>query len=176
MVKARAHVAARHSQPRWMYNRASFHTELCSSTFQRRFYASGIEFFERAECFANRLDARLVFRGEVLRYTLRVVVEIIVEIETAVSRQLIKRIDLSLARLQSSADELLRKIVEFYPTRFQACHRQIVKLGVVQFAGILAIQPMELVGIKCCGTAPDVFEIENPDDLVDVHFLPVILW
>ena len=35
---------------------------------------------------------------------------------------------------------------------------------------------MEFVGIERGGAAPDVFQIKNPDDLVDIDFLAIIFW
>ena len=35
---------------------------------------------------------------------------------------------------------------------------------------------MEFVGIERRRATPDVFQIKNPDDLVDIDFLAVIFW
>ena len=104
-----------------------------------------------------------------------IVFQIVCEIEPAIRRQLIEGIDLSFARLQRVADVFLWKIIKLYIGRLQLRDRQIVKFRVVQFACIFTIQPMEFVGIESRRATPDVSEFENPDDLVDIDFLAVVL-
>src|SRR5262249_10943452 len=98
------------------------------------------------------------------------------EIERAISRQLVEGIDLAFAGFQRSTHVFLWKTLKLYSTRHQLCERQVVKFGVAQFARVFAVQPMEFVGIECRRAAPDVFQVKDPDDFVDIDFLPIILW
>ncbi len=52
-----------------------------------------------------------------LRCALRIVIKLVREVESAISWQLVERVDLSFARLQRSVDVLLGIIVHLHPAR-----------------------------------------------------------
>src|SRR5206468_6071242 len=109
-------------------------------------------------------------------YALRIVIEIVREIEPAVGRQLVERVYLAFAGLQRRAHIFFRKGLKLHTTRLQSRDSKIVKLGVAEFACVFAVQPVEFVGIERCRAASNVFQIENSDDFIEVDFLPVVLW
>ena len=53
------------------------------------------------------------------RCALRIVIKIISEVESAITRQLVERVDFSFARLQRGADVFLRIIIQLHPARLQ---------------------------------------------------------
>src|SRR5881394_4354621 len=108
--------------------------------------------------------------------SLGIAIEVVCEIESAISGQLIESVDLAFARFQCSTHVFLWKILKSHPARLQLGDRQIVKFGVAQFARVFTIQPMEFVGIERGRAASDIFQIKDPDDLVDIDLLAIIFW
>ena len=71
--------------------------------------------------------------------SIRIVFEIVCEIEPAIRRQFVEGIDLAFARLQRVADVFFRKIIKLYTARLQLRDRQIAKFGVAQFARVFTV-------------------------------------
>ncbi len=74
-----------------------------------------------------------------LRCALRIVIKIISEVESAISWQLVERIDLSFARLQRGAHVLLRIIIHLHPARLQPRDSQFVKFLIAELARVFAV-------------------------------------
>ena len=103
------------------------------------------------------MQSRFVFRDEMFRHAIRVVDDVVREVETAVRRQLIEGIDLAFAGFQRSADVILRKFFYCDARSFQRCDAEGMKFCVsLQLARIFAIQPMQFVGIERGVAAHDI--------------------
>ena len=109
MVETRAGVAAGDGKTRGMNQRADFHAKRCGRSFQSGFQIGCVEYFERSESVTHRGEPRFVFRHEMFRDSFRVVLEVIPEIETAVSRQLAEDPELSFAGLERGPHVIGRK-------------------------------------------------------------------
>ena len=120
MIQTRAGIAAGDRKPRRMNKRADFHAEIRRGRLERRFDLSRVKVLQRGERVAQRLQARLVFRDEMFRNAFGIVVDLVGEIEAAISGQLIKDLDLSFAGIERGAHVICGKFVNRSPRECNA--------------------------------------------------------
>src|SRR5215813_8836886 len=119
MIKARPHRAASCGEPCGVNDCTEFYAELCRGASECCFDFRGVEFLKQTEAIANSFESRFVFRSEMLRCALRIVLKIISEVESAISRQLVERVDFSFASLQRGADVVLWIIIQLHTAQLQ---------------------------------------------------------
>ena len=169
MIQTRAHVASR-SQPVASDARArrlSRRALRCRFSMSLRFRWHRISPARKGV--ANRFETRLVLRREMFRDAFRIAIEIVSEIKAGIAGSSSNVLILPL-QVSGRRGHNLREIVDRYPARLQPRPRRDRKTRSLQLARIFAVQPAQFVGIECGGAAPDVIQIEKPDDLVDVAF------
>ncbi len=110
VIQARSGVAAGDGETRGMDKRANFNAELRGRRLQGRLQICRIKVLQRGKGFANGEKTRLVLRDEMFRDAVGIVFEIVLEIETAVSRQLAEDFELPFAGLERGADVIRRRI------------------------------------------------------------------
>src|SRR5439155_15584173 len=101
---AGAGIAAGGRETGWVNDGADFDAELCRSRFHRCLDFGSCEILQTGERVANCLQTRLVFRRKIFGDALRIINDFFGEIETAVSRQFVKSIYLTLTCLERRMD------------------------------------------------------------------------
>ena len=104
MIETRSGVAAGDGETRRMDQCADFDAELRGRCLQGRLQICRVKVFQRGKGFANGEKARLVLRDEMFRDAVRIVFEIVLEIETAIAGQLAEDFELAFAGLERGAD------------------------------------------------------------------------
>ena len=93
-----------------MNQRADFDAERRSRPFQSGLQVCRVKFFEHCKSIAHDGESRFVLRHKMFQDSLGVVLEVILEIEAAVSRQLAEDAELSLARFERGPHIIGRKL------------------------------------------------------------------
>src|SRR4029077_258922 len=119
MIEARAEIAAGDGEAGRMHERADFDAEFCGRGFKCRFNFGRIKLLQHAERIANGFEPRLVFGTKMFGDALGVVLEIVGEIEPAIGRQFVERVDLAFASLQRGTDVFVREVVDLDSARAQ---------------------------------------------------------
>ena len=109
------------------------------------------------------------------RDAFRLIADFVGEIETAIGRQLAEYAELALARVERRADVFCGKLLVSMPGSEKRLPRERVEALVRQFARIFAIQPGAFVEIERRVFAIDFFQLEQPDDFIDLDFFAVVL-
>ena len=174
MIQAGASVTAGYSETGRMHDHAGFDSQFLRGCFHRRFNFAYGKIFHTGKSFAHGFKSRLILSGKIFRDAFRMVFEIIVEVESAVSRELIEGIDLAFAGFERSQNVMIREILQLHAARSQRTPRQLLKPIIRQLARIFTVEPMQFVRIKRCVAAHNLVEIENLYHLVDWNFLAIV--
>src|ERR1051325_9379448 len=105
---------------------------------------------------------------------LRVIVEIILEIEPAIGGQFSKDSYFTLTRFQGGADIIRRKPRKIDPGPLESPAAKLLKTLVTQLPHIFTIEPGAFLQIESSVLTMDLFQLKQVYDFLDVDFLPVI--